>query len=522
MILPSLITVGLPKEEQTDAEAFADLKISELLDPAVTAVMGRGTEKEDILARQELFAELLEAELPESGLPEDKNGENETLQTMQRLHSSSVRLSSLCNARQKAESELEKNALCLCCADVYVSIVTRGCELAGGSFFITRFRDAMKAESEKPAFLLLKKDITAVVPALRSMLEMKISYNGERQRDESVRRKLSLSLGAPDEEKDGGFYRELVLCAADLGLTLPEKGECALGPIPPYLAALTESADPDGASEIAAFASRHRTEIPEEAAGLCTETGFYLSVAALCGRIREAGIPLCFPKLCDEPVMEVREAYDVTLLAKGETNIVPNDIRLDSADPFFYLTGANGGGKTTYLRAVGTAAVFAASGCPLPAAEAKLRPVQRVLTHFPHDERFGLGGRFADEQARIAVLTGRITSVPTPEGAGQDLVLLNETYSTTGEQKAEAETSALATRIRASGAFGIYVTHQHGENGDGIPLLSVVIDSGDSNRRTYKVAPAVSGGGSYAKDILSKYRLDREGLKERKKEKSER
>lgn len=62
--------------------------------------------------------------------------------------------------------------------------------------------------------------------------------------------------------------------------------------------------------------------------------------------IAEAGIPLTYPELSDERGIHVTEAYDVSLLAKNEKHIVPNDIEFTDAEPFYYLTGANGGGKT--------------------------------------------------------------------------------------------------------------------------------------------------------------------------------
>ena len=65
------------------------------------------------------------------------------------------------------------------------------------------------------------------------------------------------------------------------------------------------------------------------------------------------------------------------------TNIVPNDI-LFNEKTFFFLTGANGGGKTTYLRSVGIAVILFLSGCPIPCEGAEIYPLDNV---YPFPER---------------------------------------------------------------------------------------------------------------------------------------
>ena len=88
------------------------------------------------------------------------------------------------------------------------------------------------------------------------------------------------------------------------------------------------------------------------------ELMFYLELSELFDKVRSAGIPLVYPAISGDKRIEVKNSYDITLLAKEERFIVPNDISFSPEEPFYYLTGANGGGKTTYLRAVGAMAVF--------------------------------------------------------------------------------------------------------------------------------------------------------------------
>ena len=98
---------------------------------------------------------------------------------------------------------------------------------------------------------------------------------------------------------------------------------------------------------------------------------------------------------------------------------------------------------------------------------------------------------------------------------GQSLILLNETYATTGEDKALEYTAALADKLYKSGNFGLYITHQHELSENVIPFLGVMIDESDSNRRTYKIEKRRLPPRSFARDILEKYGLTRQALEKR-------
>jgi DNA mismatch repair ATPase MutS len=237
------------------------------------------------------------------------------------------------------------------------------------------------------------------------------------------------------------------------------------------------------------------------------ETEFYLTMLDFLDRIKEVGIPLTYPTVADGRVVSVTEAYDVSLLAKNETDIIPNDISFTDEEPFYILTGANGGGKTTYLRTVGIALVLFLLGCPLPCVSASIGDISAVFTHFPRDERFDGSGRFVEENNRVQAILREMDE--------NSVVLLNETYSTTNEENAVFMTEKLANELYGKRIFGLYITHQHGLSESEIPYLNVLIDVNDENRRTFKIAKQKSVGGSYARDILIRCGLTVEALEER-------
>ena len=89
------------------------------------------------------------------------------------------------------------------------------------------------------------------------------------------------------------------------------------------------------------------------------------------------------------------------------------------------------------------------------------------------------------------------------------------TYSTTNEELAVRSTLELTEKLKDSGSFTLYITHQHGLEAAEVPFLSVIVDQDDQNRRTYRIARRQEAEGSYAADILHRYGLDEDALARR-------
>ncbi len=241
---------------------------------------------------------------------------------------------------------------------------------------------------------------------------------------------------------------------------------------------------------------------------LAPEAAFCLEICEFIDKMTARGLPLCYPRVSSSRRYIARGACDFTLTYKKIDAIVPNDIEFGSPESFFFLLGANGGGKTTYLRCVGANLLLFLSGAPICARDAEIYPFPTVLTHFPADERVTDVGRLDDERRRADAMLA---------AAGPDSFLIfNETYSGTDDKYGCELTLDTARALTEHGAFGIYVTHfhellSHGEFG----FLEAVIDAENGNARTYKIVRQNARRGSYAADILKKYGLDRASLERR-------
>lgn len=262
-------------------------------------------------------------------------------------------------------------------------------------------------------------------------------------------------------------------------------------------------------------------------ATLSGDMAFYLAAIRLMERLRGHGLPVCRPGIApmDERVGELREAYNLNLalngaVLKGEANgIVRNDVCMDRDRRITILTGPNQGGKTTYTQMVGLCQILAQAGLWLPAAEARISPVDNIFTHYPVEESLAKAtGRFGDEAQRLSQIFKRATR--------HSLILLNESLASTSPGESVYLAQDISRILRRMGTRAIFATHLH-ELAAAVPQLNAEAD-GDSglvslvasrlqdgevgDQRSYKILPGPPMGRSYAREIASKYGISYEQL----------
>lgn len=480
MIFPDLMYTGEHPVLTVDPVVFEDMKLNGMIRKDITEEMRTLCGATDIIARQDIFRALDSPSL---------------VAYFEKLALIAEQMTELDIAFGEARCDEERDYIFLyliraVCDFVYAAanrVASTECLL------VHRFIDAFCEYKSSPSFCELdhysasRVDDMIDVKTNSFIIEgehLKIVGNSENTLSERIRR-----------------------CAAELGISaLPEKKRTERKLTVDTVKAIAKLYPAQFAS-LSELYERYHGIYNADICKYRVQLDFYLEIKALMRKISSCGIPIRYPRLTDEKKIEIKNAYDVTLLTKQNDGIIPNDISFSADEPFFYLTGANGGGKTTYLRTVGNAVLFALCGCPVPCEDAVLYPMKRLYTHFPRDERFDNTGRFVDEEMRIEKITS--------DADNESLVLLNETYSTTNEETATRLTATLAEKLHRAGVFGIYITHQHGLVSENIPYLNVVIDMDDDNRRTYKVARKKESAGSFARDILMKYRLTAAQLKSR-------
>ena len=134
---------------------------------------------------------------------------------------------------------------------------------------------------------------------------------------------------------------------------------------------------------------------------------------------------------------------------------VTNPVRLTGGEPMVFLTGPNMAGKTTYLRSVALIVLLSQVGMGVPAARARLTPVDHLFTSLnPADNlRAGLSYFFAE------VL--RVKEAATILAAGERaLVLFDEVFKGTNVLDAlEASAEVILGFARARQSGFIFSSH---------------------------------------------------------------
>lgn len=478
MSYPRLAFANRIPQKTMDAELVEDLKLDLVLAPEVTDFLLYAPEKDTLLLRQKAFKLLLA----------DPEAEN--------------KLNALCDSLASAEelyraltSSLSETTAAFIFVRLFEKIAdfcSLATKMSGYGQLFSRFSEAINELFVSEKFIKAREAIERLEEKLSTVTGVRLKTDAE-----------SITAQKWDGE---GIAASLRACAKELGIEINDK------PIQPItlqkgIADSLGALYPEVSAEAVKFLSDYRTLITGEIFDYTPELKFFKNAVSFVKKTVKNGLPYCLPELSEEKIIDFKNVYDITLLKKEGTKIVPNDAVFTVDEPFFYLTGANGGGKTTFIRAVGGAALFFLAGMPVFCDSGRASLLSAVYAHFPRDERFEGTGRFLDEKNRVDVILEKQD--------GNALVLLNETFATTGEEKAIEQTGILADTLYSSGNFGLYITHQHDVSKTEIPFLGVTVDEKNSNRRTYKIEKRRLPPRSFAKDILEKYRLDAKSLKNR-------
>jgi hypothetical protein len=186
---------------------------------------------------------------------------------------------------------------------------------------------------------------------------------------------------------------------------------------------------------------------------LMTELAFYVGCINLRDRLTELGEAVCMPEPLPSGELgwSAEGLYDLVLALRSGTKAVGNEMSAN-AKSLIVVTGANTGGKSTFLRSLGLAQLMMQAGMFVAASGFRAAVSSGVFTHFKREEDPALkGGKLDEELRRMSRLVKRISP-----GA---LLLCNESFASTNEQEGSEIALELVRALSEAGVRVAYVTH---------------------------------------------------------------
>jgi MutS domain V len=186
---------------------------------------------------------------------------------------------------------------------------------------------------------------------------------------------------------------------------------------------------------------------------LRAELGFYLGCLNLREQLVAKGQPVCYPvpAALGEDRLRARGLYDASLALTLGGPVTGNDVDADGRQ-LIMITGANQGGKSTFLRAVGQAQLMTQAGMFVPAESFAGSACSGIFTHFKREEDATMEkGKLDEELARMRAITERIAS--------GGLLLCNESFAATNEREGSEIARQIIRALTEAGVRIVFVTH---------------------------------------------------------------
>jgi hypothetical protein len=252
-------------------------------------------------------------------------------------------------------------------------------------------------------------------------------------------------------------------------------------------------------NDVANTVTRSADHVEEFFGRLRTELGFYLACMNLYEQLTKANVPTCFP--IPTPIKPARfgcrDLRDVGLCLTAAKPVTGNDVEGD-AKSLLVITGANEGGKSTFLRSMGAAQVMMQAGMFVTATSFHANVRDAIFTHFKREEDdTHAHGKLDEELARMSDIADVVGSA--------SMLLCNESFASTNEREGSQIAHEVIRAMVENGVQVIFVTHLY----DLAHQLSSCRDPAnlflraqrrDDGVRTFRLQPGQPEPTSYGQD----------------------
>jgi DNA mismatch repair ATPase MutS len=244
---------------------------------------------------------------------------------------------------------------------------------------------------------------------------------------------------------------------------------------------------------------------------LQTELAFYVGCLNLESKLEQKGEPMSFPLPVapGERKHSFAGLYDICLALSLEQKIVSNELVADKKD-LTIITGANQGGKSTFLRSIGVAQLLMQCGMFVPAESFCANVCEGIFTHYRREEDTTMkSGKFDEELSRMSGIVGHLKP--------NSMLLFSESFAATNDREGSEIARQIVCALLEKQIKIFFVTHlyefAHGFYEKNMAnAIFVRAERQDDGGRTFKLREGEPLQTSYGEDLYKRIFID-EGLK---------
>lgn len=259
----------------------------------------------------------------------------------------------------------------------------------------------------------------------------------------------------------------------------------------------------EGLNDVALSLSASAKHVDNFFKNLRKELAFYIGCMSLERKLKNLRCAITFPKIdtSDNFSLLEKDLYDVSLSLLFEDKPIGNDINANGKK-LIMITGANQGGKSTFLRSIGLAFLMMQCGMFVGALSFSSSLCSGIFTHFKKEEDKSLkSGKFDEELLRMSQIIEHISK--------NALVLFNESFASTNEAEGSQIAKQIIKALLEKDIRVFFVTHMfelsnHFYNEDKKEYLFLRANRDETGKRDFKIIKAPPLKTSYAKDIYEK------------------
>lgn len=181
------------------------------------------------------------------------------------------------------------------------------------------------------------------------------------------------------------------------------------------------------------------------------QVGFFKAASNLMQHIERFHLPYCYPTVGAQENIKFKDLKEFVMAIEQRLTPVGNTCNITDCK-LLVVTGANQGGKSTFLRSIGIAQVMMQCGLPVIAQEYESGIFPSFFTHFTRREDSAMNsGRLDEELKRMSQIVDNLGE--------NSMVLLNESFATTTEKEGSVIAYDIIKALTEANVKVLTVTH---------------------------------------------------------------